>query len=118
MVWTKEQDGQEVKSAKKLRSWAIFDTSDNILAVSENVANKKILVNISGLEYTLFLRKHEVPKIRMIMKHKNEIGINFINVLFTAFTHAELKSVKTTVKLSVFYAFGICVFKSFTKICW
>ncbi len=47
----------------------------------------------------------------IIMCHGN--WLHFINVLRTAFTWAEHKSVKRTVKFSKsFYAFGICVRKS------
>jgi len=40
-------------------------------------------------------------------------GLNFINVLRTAFTRADPKSVKDTDDLTVFFcAFGICKRKS------
>jgi len=39
-------------------------------------------------------------------------GVNFINVLQAAFTPAEPKSLKKTVKTLVFYASGICKSKS------
>jgi len=32
------------------------------------------------------------------------LGVNFTNILQTAFTHADPKSAKNTVKLSVFFA--------------
>ena len=42
-------------------------------------------------------------------------GLNFINILRTAFTLVDPKSVKNTLKSSVsFYAFGIYVRKSCT----
>jgi len=41
-------------------------------------------------------------------------GVNFTNLLSTAFKSAGPKSVKKTVKLSIFFAFGIYEFKSCT----
>ncbi len=44
---------------------------------------------------------------------KSTPGVNFTNVLRTAFAHVDPKSVKNTVKLSVsFYSFGIYERKS------
>ncbi len=46
-------------------------------------------------------------------KHKGGAGVNFINVLHTAFTLVDPKSIKHTVKSSVtFYTFGIYERKS------
>jgi len=43
-------------------------------------------------------------------------GVDFTNILLEAFTHADPKSAKNTVKLSVsFCAFGICPCKSCSK---
>jgi len=47
--------------------------------------------------------------------HYHNAGVNFINVIRTAFTLVDPKSVKNTVKSSVsFYAFGIYERKSCT----
>jgi len=46
----------------------------------------------------------------------SNLGLNFINVLRTAFSLVDPESVKNTVKSSVsFYTFGICACKSCTK---
>jgi len=46
--------------------------------------------------------------------HTEHPGVNFINVLQAAFTHADPESAKKTVKSAVlFYAFGTYVHKSF-----
>jgi len=42
------------------------------------------------------------------------VGVNFINVLHSAFTLVDPEIVKNTVKSSVFYAFRICGHKSCT----
>jgi len=59
-----------------------------------------------------------VDQIRIVLqegKGQTE-GVNFINVLCTAFALVDPKSVKNTVKLSVsFYTFGIYERKSCTQ---
>ncbi len=41
-------------------------------------------------------------------------GVDFINLLWAAFTQTDPKSAKKTLKLSVFCTFGICVRKSWS----
>ncbi len=49
------------------------------------------------------------------MRVKSTTGVNFINVLCTAFAFIDPKSVKNTVEpLVSFYAFGICSHKRCT----
>ncbi len=52
----------------------------------------------------------------MVQRMRNLPGVNFINVLCTAFVLIDPKGVNNTVKSSVsFYAFGIYKRKSCTK---
>jgi len=54
--------------------------------------------------------------VRFQFNRMNKSGLNFINVLRTAFTLVDPKSVKNTVKSSVsFYSFGICRHKNCTE---
>ncbi len=62
---------------------------------------------------------HKVGNVSLVLREKNDVstqpGVNFINVLCTAFALEDPKSVKNAVESSVsFYAFGIYERKSCT----
>jgi len=72
----------------------------------------RLFVLFSYLSVCLFIGNMEVH----ILAKKNSFtpGVNFINLLRTAFTHADPKSVKRYWWLNcIFYAFGIYYHKSF-----
>jgi len=46
----------------------------------------------------------KAPMLLMIMLMKLTPGVNFTNIIWAAFTHADPQSAKKTVKLSVFFA--------------
>jgi len=64
---------------------------------------KTLMTSLSFCAFEIFANK---AAHNMLVKLTS--GLNFINVLRTAFTHSDPKRIKKTIKLSNhFYAFGI-----------
>jgi hypothetical protein len=63
-------------------------------------------IDLTYQQFEFFIKRERVNVV-------NQSGVNFTNVLRTAFTLVDPKNIKNTVKSSSsFYAFGVCERKS------
>jgi hypothetical protein len=104
------------------KSWAIPFRRKNAskfflmkLTLAGAKAAHKLLVKLTLHDYDY--EEQEMSSLLCWMSNLRP-GLNFIDILCTAFSHTEPKSVKKTVKSSVFYAFGIYKRKSWVWIRW
>jgi len=92
-----------------IRKWPFFWN------LSSNLQSSLVFLYANSLYASLFLESLSLEYNETLVNIKNlKSGVDFINLLWAAFTQTDPKSAKKTLKLSVFCTFGICVRKSWS----
>jgi len=96
---------------KKLPKWCLYEKFEHFTLMKLTPTCSQFCAFFISIHLTNFF----LPKYTKKNWKNITAGVDFTNIFFTAFMCADPKSAKNTVKLSVFCAFGICLWKILRK---